>query len=57
MSHIKNQNIYHLVNETGKRTKCGLSNQYNDAVNVTRFNNLLKDKEMVKYCCKKCILK
>lgn len=54
MAHIKNQNIFHLVDKTGKKTVCGLSNQYNDAITLERFENYLKDKSMIKFCCKKC---
>jgi len=54
MAHIKNQNIFHLVSQDGKKTNCGLSNQYNDAISIERFNNYLKDKSFSKFCCKKC---
>jgi len=54
MSKIKGQNLMHLVSDNGKRTKCGLSNQYKDAESKERFEQLLADVSMSKFCCKKC---
>lgn len=54
MSKIKNQNIFHLVDKTGKKTICGLSNQFSDALTPERFKAYLNDKTTAKLCCKKC---
>ena len=54
MSHIKNQNSFHLVSKDGKKTICGLSNQFNDANSIEEFSRYLNDKSLSKFCCKKC---
>ena len=54
MAHIKNQNMFHVVDTTGKKTKCGLSNQSKMADPVEKFNKYLQDVSLVKFCCKKC---
>jgi hypothetical protein len=53
MAHIKNQQIFHATLD-GKKTICGLSNQYNDADSLLKFTERLKDESFIKYCCKKC---
>ena len=53
MGHIKNQQIFHATLD-GKKTVCGLSNQYKDADTLARFTERLKDSSYIKYCCKKC---
>ena len=53
MAHIKNQQIFHATLD-GKKTVCGLSNQYKDADTLARFTERLKDNSYIKYCCKKC---
>lgn len=53
MGHIKNQQIFHATLD-GKKTICGLSNQYKDADTLARFTERLKDNSYIKYCCKKC---
>lgn len=53
MGHIKNQQIFHATID-GKKTICGLSNQYKDADTILRFSERVKDNSYIKYCCKKC---
>jgi hypothetical protein len=53
MAHINNQNIFHATLD-GKKTICGLSNQFNDADSLVKFAQRLKDSSFIKYCCKKC---
>jgi hypothetical protein len=53
MGLIKNQNCFHATID-GKKTICGLSNQYNDADTLAKFNQRLQDKGFIKHCCKKC---
>ena len=53
MAHIKNQQKFHATID-GKKTICGLSNQYKDADTLTRFVERLKDNSYIKYCCEKC---
>ena len=57
MAKIKNQNMFHLADKTGKKTICGLSNQYRDGLSQDRFNRYLSDPSWVNDCCKKCQLK
>jgi len=54
MAHIKNQNQFHLIDSTGKKTRCGLSNQFKDALSLDKFNRYLNDESWTKCCCKKC---
>jgi hypothetical protein len=56
MAHIKNQQKFHATID-GKKTICGLSNQYKDADTLTRFAERLKDNSYIKYCCEKCKIK
>jgi hypothetical protein len=53
MARINNQNIFHATLD-GKKTICGLSNQFNDADSLVKFAQRLKDSGFIKYCCKKC---
>jgi hypothetical protein len=53
MAHIKNQQIFHATND-GKKTICGLSNQYKYADTLEKFKERLNNNSYVKYCCKKC---
>jgi hypothetical protein len=53
MAHLKNQNIFHVTTD-GKKTICGLSNQFKDADTLLIFTERLKDSSYIKYCCKKC---
>jgi hypothetical protein len=53
MTKIKNQNLFH-TSQNGKKTMCGLSNQYNTADNIQKFIERLHDESWVKWCCKKC---
>jgi hypothetical protein len=50
---FKNQQLFHATID-GKKTICGLSNQYKDADTLEKFKERLKDNSYVKYCCKKC---
>lgn len=54
MKSIKNQQKFHLINASGKKTICGLSNQYNDALDVEHFKKKVNDLNWVNYCCSKC---
>jgi hypothetical protein len=51
--YFKNQNMFHATID-GKKTICGLTNQYKDADSIIKFNERVKDEGWVKYCCKKC---
>jgi hypothetical protein len=42
MGHIKNQQLFHFTID-GKKTICGLSNQYKDAETLKRFTEMLND--------------
>ena len=53
MTRIKNQNMHHAT-INGKKTICGLSNQYKVADTVLEFTEKLKDQSWIKHCCKKC---
>lgn len=53
MGHIKNQQLLHATID-GKKTICGLSNQYKTADTVLQFTDKLKDSSWIKHCCKKC---
>ncbi len=53
MKRTTNQNMFHATID-GKKTVCGLSNQYKIADTVDVFNGRLKDASYIKYCCKKC---
>ena len=53
MGYIKNQDLNHFTID-GKRTACGLSNQYKTADNIQEFNEKLKDGSWDKHLCKKC---
>jgi len=53
MGHIKNQQKFHAT-INGKKTLCGLSNQYKDAWTLKEFTEMLKKNSYIKYCCKKC---
>jgi hypothetical protein len=46
MTHIKNQKI------DGKKTICGLSNQYKDADTMQKFNQRIIDKNYIKIAAK-----
>lgn len=54
MSKYKIQHLFHVVDETGKRTKCGLPNQHKDAISQERFDTKVNDESLIKFCCKKC---
>lgn len=56
MKKIKNQNIFH-VTINNKKTLCGLSNQWNDADTLQKFENRLLNKSYIKFCCIKCQIK
>lgn len=53
MARTKNQNIFHATKD-GKRTVCGLSNQWKDADTVEVFVNRIKNSSYTKFCCVKC---
>lgn len=53
MGYIKNQQLFHFTID-GKKTICGLSNQYKDAETLKRFTEMLNNASYIKYCCKKC---
>lgn len=56
MGKIKNQQMFHATID-GKKTICGLSNQYKGADTLIKFNEYLNDNLYIKYCCKKCQIK
>ena len=53
MAHFKNQNKFHAT-LNGKRTLCGLSNGYKDALSIERFDLYNQNPEWIGYCCEKC---
>lgn len=53
MAKNKNQKIFHATKD-GKKTICGLSNEYKLADTLIKFTERLKDNSYLKYCCKKC---
>lgn len=57
MGHIKNLQRFHLVAEGGKKTECGLSNQYKDADTKEEFIRHFGMDRFRKWCCKKCAAK
>lgn len=52
MKALKKQQMFHLTID-GKKTVCGLSNQYKDADNIEKFNKHLNN-GLSKFCCIKC---
>jgi len=54
MTNLKNQNLLHLASSDGKKTKCGLSNQYKDAYSKDVFDIKMSNNLLSKFCCKKC---
>lgn len=53
MKKFKNQQMFHATID-GKKTICGLSNQYKMADELTKFEERIKDNSWIKFCCKKC---
>ena len=54
MKTIKNQQMFHIVDFSGKKTRCGLSNQYKDAQSEENFKEYINNPYYSDICCEKC---
>lgn len=55
MGKIKNQNKFHIADKTGKRTVCGLSNSFKEALTEMAYLNYYNNRYFKDVCCIKCL--